>query len=81
MTWAPADIMMGLYIAVAVMLLIVLYHILFIVVDARKIARRIENLTQEVEMVIMKPLSMADQLLQWMIEFMQEKVNKLDKKK
>lgn len=81
MTWAPADIMMGLYIAVAVMLLIVLYHILFIVVDARKIARRIENLTQEVEAVIMKPLSMADQLLQWMVEFMQEKANKLEKKK
>ncbi len=80
MTWAPADIMMGLYIAVAVMLLIVLYHILFIVVDARKIARRIENLTQEVEAVIMKPLSMADQLLQWMVEFMQEKANKLEKK-
>lgn len=81
MTWAPEDIMMGLYIAVAVMLLIVLYHILFIVVDARKIARRIENLTQEVEAVIMKPLSMADQLLQWMVEFMQEKANKLEKKK
>lgn len=81
MTWAPEDIMMGLYIAVAVMLLIVLYHILFIVVDARKIARRIENLTQEVETVIMKPLSMADQILQWMVEFMQEKANKkIDRK-
>lgn len=80
MTWSPDDIMMGLYIAVAVMLIVVLYHIIFIVVDARKIARRIENLTQEVETVVMKPLSMADQLLQWMVEFIQEKAEKHEKK-
>jgi hypothetical protein len=76
MSWSPADIMMGLYIAVAVMLIVVLYHVIFIVVDARKIARRIESLTEEVETVIMKPLSMADQLLQWMVEFVQEKTEK-----
>jgi hypothetical protein len=76
MSWSPADIMMGLYIAVAVMLIVVLYHVIFIVVDARKIARRIESLTEEVETVIMKPLSMADQLLQWMVEFVQEKAEK-----
>jgi hypothetical protein len=80
MTWSPEDIMMGLYIAVAVLLLIVLYHVIFIVVDARKIARRIENLTQEVETVVMKPLSMADQLLQWMVDFIQEKAEKHEKK-
>ncbi len=76
MSWSPEDIMMGLYIAVAVMLIVVLYHVIFIVVDARKIARRISDLTEEVEAVIMKPLSMADQLLQWMVEFVQEKVEK-----
>lgn len=76
MTWSPQDIMMGLYIAVAVMLIVVLYHVIFIVVDARKIARRISDLTEEVEAVIMKPLSMADQLLQWLVEFVQEKAEK-----
>ena len=71
---------MGLYIAVAVMLIVVLYHVIFIVVDARKIARRMESLTQEVEAVIMKPLSMADQLLEWMVAFFQEKAEKHEKK-
>jgi cell shape-determining protein MreC len=80
MSWSPEDIMMGLYIAVAVMLIVVLYHVIFIVVDARKIARRIESLTEEVEAVVMKPLSMADQLLQWMVEFIQEKTENRDKK-
>lgn len=80
MSWSPEDIMMGLYIAVAVMLIVVLYHIIFIVVDARKIARRIENLTQEVETVVMKPLSMADQVLQWVMEFIQEKTEKHEQK-
>ncbi len=80
MSWSPEDIMMGLYIAVAVMLIVVLYHVIFIVVDARKIARRIESLTEEVETVIMKPLSMADQLLQWMVEFIQDKAEQHEKK-
>lgn len=80
MSWSPADIMMGLYIAVAVMLIVVLYHVIFIVVDARKIVRRISSLSEEVETVIMKPLSMTDQLLQWLIDFFQEKAEKREKK-
>ena len=40
-------LMTGLYIAVAVMLLIILYHVLFIVADMRKIMRRFSNLTEE----------------------------------
>ena len=76
MTWSPADIMMGLYIAVAVMIIMVLYHVLFIVVDLRKIMKRFNNLTEEVETVIMKPLSMTDKAMEWMIDFFQEKANK-----
>lgn len=81
MTWSPEDIMMGLYIAVAVMLIVVLYHVIFIVVDARKIARRISNLSEEVETVIMKPLSMIDQLIEWMVVFFQERTQKHEEKK
>lgn len=81
MTWSPVDIMMGLYIAVAVMLIIVLYHVIFIVVDLRKIARRISGVTQEVEAVIMKPLAMTDQAMEWMINFFQEKAKKHGSKK
>lgn len=81
MNWSGSDIMMGLYIAVAVMLIIVLYHVMFIVVDLRKILRRFDAVTREVEAVIMKPLSMTDQALEWMIHFFQEKAEKQRHKK
>lgn len=76
MSWSPDDIMMGLYIAVAVMLIVVLYHVIFIVVDLRKMMKRFNNLTEEVETVVMKPLSMADKGLEWAIQFFQEKAEK-----
>jgi len=80
MTWSTEDIMTGLYIAVAVMLIVALYHVIFIVVDMRKIMRRFENVTEEVEAVIMKPLSMTDRALDWAISFFQEKAEKHEKK-
>lgn len=73
--------MMGLYIAVAVMLMIVLYHVIFIVVDLRKVLRRIDTVTEEVETVIMKPLSMTDQAIEWLVAFFQEKAKKHEHKK
>ena len=72
---------MGLYIAVAVMLIIALYHIIFIAVDARKVAKRVERVTREIETVIMKPLSMTDSALEWMQSFFQEKAKKHQAKK
>lgn len=62
-----------LYALVAVMLIIVLYHLLFIIVDLRKIARRFEDLTQQVEAVILKPLSLADQGVQWVVEYIERR--------
>ena len=62
------DIFVFLQIAVAVMLVVVLYHVLFITVDLRKILRRVDDITREVENVIMKPISMADHILEWLLE-------------
>lgn len=67
--WTTAGVLMALYVAVAVMLIVVLYHVLFIVVDLRKILRRIESITRQLESVIIKPLSVADKAFQWMIEY------------
>ncbi|MFH0769919.1 MAG: hypothetical protein V1926_00920 [Candidatus Peregrinibacteria bacterium] len=76
------QILFGLEIAVAVMLIVLLYHALFIVVDLRKIMRRIEDITGHVEDVIMKPLNMADLILQWIIERIDsDRKNKKEKKK
>ena len=48
-----------------IMLIIVLYHLLFIVVDLGKVLRRVEDITAQVEAVITKPIAMADQIMEW----------------
>lgn len=62
-----SDVLTGLAIVAAVMVIIVLYHALFIVVDLRKILRRVEDITRQVESVILKPIAMADQIMEWVI--------------
>lgn len=81
MTWSSLDILHGLYIAVAIMLIVVLYHVIFIVVDLRKTMRRIETVTEELQTVILQPLSMADQAMQWVKGFLEEKAKQHEKKK
>ncbi len=60
---SAADILLGLKIAISVMAIVFLYHLLFIAVDLRKVMRRVEEVTKEVEQMILKPLSVADQIL------------------
>ncbi|MBI1813166.1 hypothetical protein HY285_04810 [Candidatus Peregrinibacteria bacterium] len=74
------DVLMFLYVVVAVMLVVVLYHVLFIAADLRKIVRRINDVTEELESVLMKPISMVDQILQWVLERVQKKHRKREKK-
>ncbi len=69
-----------LYAVVGVMIIIALYHVLFILWDLRKITRRFEDLTSQVEAVILKPLSLADQGVQWLIEFIEAKASHHKKK-
>ena len=59
------DILTILRVLVNVFLVIVLYNLLFVVVDARKITRRIEGITEELESAIMKPLSLTDKAFKW----------------
>lgn len=66
--------------AIAILVLIVLYHVIFIVVDLRKVMRRVEGLTQELEDVLMKPLSMVDAILQWVLDTIESGKKKHDKK-
>jgi len=61
------DVLTYLQISVAILLILVLYHALFIAVDVRRIVRRIDDITRQVEDVIMKPISMVDQILEWIL--------------
>lgn len=59
-----------LYAAVAMMIIVVLYHLLFIVVDLRKIMRRMEDTTAQVEALILKPLAILDEAFRWVMDHM-----------
>jgi cell shape-determining protein MreC len=75
------DILTYLKITVAVLLVVVLYHLLFITVDLRKVLRRIESITKEVENIIMKPISAADQILEAILGFVENQSKEKPKKK
>lgn len=77
------QLLIGLEVAVLIMVMILLYHALFVVVDLRKIMRRFSELTKEVEDMIMKPLSIIDTVLEWTLESLEEsmKPKKKSKKK
>jgi hypothetical protein len=65
------SLLSGLYIAVAIMLIVVLYHVLFIVVDVRKMVRRAQKVTEELQSVIIKPIGIADKAMDWVIGFIE----------
>jgi hypothetical protein len=65
------DVLTALLILVAVMLVVVLYHVLFIVVDLRKVMRRVQSVSEQVEEIIMKPLTMTDKILEWVLEYIE----------
>ena len=78
---SASDLLLGMEFAIAILVLIVLYHVIFIVVDLRKVMRRVEGLTQELEDVLMKPLSMIDAILQWVLDTIEKTAKKKDDKK
>ncbi len=81
MITAP-DLLLGLQIVICVIVVIVLYHVLFIVVDLRKVLRRIDDITEQVEAMILKPISLADQILGKVMEMIEGSTgNKAKKKK
>ncbi|MDB4978388.1 MAG: hypothetical protein JWM56_574 [Candidatus Peribacteria bacterium] len=67
------QMLMFLYMLVAVMLIIVLYHAIFVIVDVRKITRRAEQVTQEIQSVVLKPLSVVDQAMDFVTDFLHQK--------
>ena len=73
------QLLAGLQISVAILIIILLYHALFIAVDLRKILGRVDGLTSQIEEVIMKPISMADHIFQWVTDYIEED-NKKKKK-
>ncbi len=68
MSLTSQDVFTFLSIIAVAMVILAVYHLLFILVDLRKMVRRFEDITQQVEAMILKPISMADQILAWIME-------------
>ncbi|OIO54694.1 hypothetical protein AUJ46_02630 [Candidatus Peregrinibacteria bacterium CG1_02_54_53] len=77
---SASDLLLGMEFAIAILVLIVLYHVIFIVVDLRKVMRRVEEMTQELEDVLMKPISMVDAILQWVLDTIEHTKKKHNRK-
>ncbi len=70
MEFTAQDAITFLTVLAIVMVIIVLYHVIFIVIRARRITERLDDVTKEVEGMIMKPLSLMEESMSWITEFL-----------
>ena len=65
MTITYSDVLTILSIIAVVMLIILLYHLIFVSVSLKRIADRMDDLSKEVEAVVLKPIGAIEFLLDW----------------
>jgi hypothetical protein len=71
-----SDILTVLSVIAVGMVIILLYHLIFVSVSLRRIADRMDDLTKEVEAIILKPIGAIEYLIDWFasaVEGMREK--------
>ena len=64
------DILTLLSILAVGMLVILLYHLIFVSVSLRRIANRMDQMSKDVESVILKPIGVIDYVLDWVLSLM-----------
>ena len=62
------DVLMFLLILLAIMGAVVLYHLLFLVTDVRRILKRVNDLVEKVEETVLKPITIMDRVLNSIID-------------
>ena len=50
---------------VSFLLVVFLYHLIFVVMDLRQVMRRLNDLTAEVEEMLLRPVELAAQVIDW----------------
>lgn len=75
------DILVIASIIAVFLLIVLLYHLIFVAVDLRKIMQRMDDITEELEDIVMKPLSIIEESMGWIMEFLMSFANKDEKKK
>jgi hypothetical protein len=61
------DVLTILSILAVGMLIILLYHLIFVSVSLRRVADRIDQVSKDLEAVILKPIGAVDYLLDWFL--------------
>ncbi len=61
------DVLTLLSILAVGMLIILLYHLIFVSVSLRRIAQRLDDVSEDVEAVILKPIGAIDYIIDWFI--------------
>ena len=74
------EIIIILEVVTFVFAIIVLYHLVFVAVNLRKILGRIDAVTKQVEEVVLKPISMADAVVDHISHFVEGQQKKAAKK-
>ena len=74
-----------LQLLIFLLLVIVLYQLMFAAFNLRRILKRVNKVTEGVEEVVMKPITMADAIVEWVAkaveDFQRKQVKKSGKSK
>lgn len=62
-----ADLLTLLSIVAVVMLIVLLYHLIFVSVNLRRFSRRMDHLSKDVEAIILKPIGALDAVIDWFL--------------
>ncbi|MBP9773778.1 MAG: hypothetical protein KBD00_04065 [Candidatus Peribacteraceae bacterium] len=63
------DVIAFLTILALAMGIILLYHLILIALNLRRVSKRVDTVSEELEAVVMKPLSVMDNAMEWIIGF------------
>jgi hypothetical protein len=61
------DVLTLLSIIAVGMLIILLYHLIFVSVSLRRVAERLDAMSKDIEAVVMKPIGAIDYVVDWFI--------------
>lgn len=78
------DVLTMLSIVAVAMLIILLYHLIFASVSLKRMAQRMDDLSKDLEAIILKPIGAIDYLIEWflaVVESMRDDSGKKNHKK
>lgn len=61
------DILTLLSIIAVALLIVILYHLIFVSTSLRRTAERVDQLSEDIESMILKPLGTVDYMIDWFI--------------